>query len=206
MIVLSIGAVSAQDADDAVASSDDNVVFEDSESTSDSVSGGVDVVTVNPGATSGELSYDIPTDAKTIKSADVYVNVYSGSAANTYGANANVSVTTDNGVINKSESLWIEDGSTDGTVYAVNDHTTKCYSDYMIHYDITDLLTGLNGTSLKINVGTFQMDGKQFDGRIKLIALVLAYDDGEDDSISYWMNDEQLWSKSNVTITFNLCF
>ena len=67
MIVLSIGAVSAEDADDAIASSDDDTVLEDSESTiSGTVSGGVDVVTENPDKVSGELSYDIPDDARTI--------------------------------------------------------------------------------------------------------------------------------------------
>ena len=203
MMVLSIGAVSAEDADDAIVSSDEDIVLTDSEPVSGTVSGDVDVVTENPWSNNGELSYDIPSDAKTIKSADVYVNVYSGSAQPTYGANANVTITTNNGKTNYSESLWIEDGSTDGTVYPVNDHTTKCYSDYMIHYDITSLLNGLNGSSLKINVDTFQMDGKQFDGKIKLIALVLAYDDGDDDSIGYWINSEQLWSKSNVNVTFN---
>ncbi len=204
MIVLSIGAVSAQDADDAVASAGDDVVIGDSQPTSSgTVSGGVDVVTENPWNTTGELSYDIPADAKTIKSADVYVNVYGGSATNAYGANANISFTTDNGKTDKSESLWIVDGTSDGTVYPVNDHTTKCYSDYMIHYDITDLLTGLNGTSLKINVDTFKMEDKQFDGRIKLIALVLAYDDGDTDEINYWINDDQLWTKSNVTLNFD---
>ena len=204
MIVLSIGAVSAADADDAIASSDDDAVIGDSQATSSgSVSGGVDVVTENPWKTSGELSYDIPADAKTIKSADVYVNVYSGSAANTWGADANVSFTTDNGKTVKSETLWTEEGSKDGTVYTVNDHTTKCYSDYMVHYDITDLLTGLNGTSLKINVDTFQMENKSFDGKIKLIALVLAYDDGDDDNISYWINDNQIWTNSNTKLLFD---
>ena len=203
MMVLSIGAVSAEDADDAIVSSDEDIVLTDSEPVSGTVSGDVDVVTENPWSNNGELSYDIPSDAKTIKSADVYVNVYSGSAQPTYGANANVTITTNNGKNIYSESLWIDEGSTDGTVYPVNDHTTKCYSDYMIHYDITSLLDGLNGSSLKINVDTFQMEGKQFDGKIKLIALVLAYDDGDDDSIGYWINSEQLWSKSNVNVTFN---
>ena len=107
MIVLSIGAVSAQDADDAVASADDSVVLEDTQATSSgTVSGGVDVVTTNPGNTSAELSYNIPSDAKTIKSAQVYVNVYSGSAENTYGANANITITTDHDQVKKSEQLW----------------------------------------------------------------------------------------------------
>ena len=153
MIVLSIGAVSAQDADDAVASTNDDTVLEDSEPASGTVSGGVDVVTENPGKTSGELTYDIPADAKTIKSADVYVNVYSGSANTDRGANANITITTENGEpVKYFEELKCDQGSTDGKVYTVNDHTTKCYSDYMIHYDITSLLDGLNGTSLKINV------------------------------------------------------
>ncbi len=204
MIVLSIGAVSAQDADNAVASTNDDEVLQDSQPISGTASGGVDVVTENPWSTSGELSYDIASDAKTIKSADVYVNVYGGSAANTYGANANVTITTDKGPTKYNEALWTEQGSTNGTVYPVNDHTTKCYSDYMIHYNITSLLTGLNGTKLKINVDTFKYENKTFDGRIKLIALVLAYnDDSNDETVSYWINDNQLWTKSNVTIEFD---
>ena len=203
IIAFSIAAVSAEDsADDAIASGED-ITLKDSESVSGTVSGGVDVETENPGTTSGELNYNIPDDAKTIKSADVYVNVYSGSAANTYGANANITITTANGDTNKNESLWIEQGTTDGTVYTVNDHTTKCYSDYMIHYNVTGLLNGLNGTKVTVKVDTFNMTDKQFDGRIKLIALILAYDDGDTDSISYFVNSNQLWSKSDVNVTFD---
>ena len=203
MIVLSIGAISAQDADAAIASSGDEIAVGDSEPSSGSVSGGVDVVTENPWNTTGELSYDIPSDAKTIKSADVYVNVYAGSAKNTYGANANVTVTAGNAEKTYNEVLWTEDGSTDGNVYTVNDHTTKCYSDYMIHYNVTSMLDGLNGTNLKIKVDTFKMENKSFDGRIKLIGLVLAYDDGDDDVIYYWLNDNQIWTNSNTTLTFD---
>ncbi len=204
MIVLSIGAVSAQDADDAVASTNDDTVLEDSEPASGTVSGGVDVVTENPGKTSGELTYDIPADAKTIKSADVYVNVYSGSANTDRGANANITITTENGEpVKYFEELKCDQGSTDGKVYTVNDHTTKCYSDYMIHYDITSLLDGLNGTSLKINVDTFKMENKTFDGRIKLIALVLAYDDGDEDRIDYLVDASQVWTDTDKTLNFN---
>ena len=204
MIVLSIGAVSAQDADDAVASTNDDTVLEDSEPASGTVSGGVDVATENPGKTSGELTYDIPADAKTIKSADVYVNVYSGSANTDHGANANITITTENGEpVKYFEELKCDQGSTDGKVYTVNDHTTKCYSDYMIHYDITSLLDGLNGTSLKINVDTFKMENKTFDGRIKLIALVLAYDDGDEDKIDYLVDASQVWTDTDKTLNFN---
>ena len=203
IIVLSVSTISAQDVNDTISTTDEETVIGDAEQVSGTVSGDVDVVTENPWNTTGELSYDIPADAKTIKSADVYVNVYSGSAQNTHGANANISISTANGNTRYSESLWTEDGSADGTVYTVNNHTTKCYSDYMIHYDVTDMLQGLNGTNFKVTVDTFNMTNKTFDGRIKLIALVLAYDDGDDDVINYWVDANQLWSKTNVTIPFN---
>ena len=188
MIVFSLSTVSADDLQ-----------------TTDSgeVSGDVDVATVNPWNTSGELTYDIPAEAQNIKSADVYVNVYGGSAKNTHGANANVSLKTANGENQiASEELWTEEGSTDGTIYPVNNHTNKCYSDYQMHYDITDSLQGLNGSSIVLKVNTFKMDNKTFDGRIKLIALVLAYDDGDNDKISYWIDSTQKWTKTNVTTAF----
>lgn len=168
------------------------------------VSGDAEVVTSNPWSTSGVLSYDIPSDAKNIKSADVYVNVYSGSAQNTYGANANVSLKTANGENQiASERLWIEDGSTDGTIYPVNNHTYKCYSDYQMHYDITDSLRDMNGTSISIKVDTFKMDEKQFDGRIKLIALIFAYDDSDSDEIHYWYDATQKWTQGEITTSFD---
>ena len=206
MIVLSIGAVSAEDADDAIASSDDDTVLEDSESTiSGTVSGGVDVVTENPDKVNGELSYDIPDDARTIKSADVYVNVYGVTTDDRYGANVNTTIKTANGDTPYHESLcYVNDEDDHSIVHNVSDNATKVYLNYMIHYDIKNLVTGLNGTKLTIDVDSYEMEGKAFDGRIKLIALVLAYnDDSTDETISYWVNDNQLWTKSNVTLGFN---
>ena len=188
MIVISLSAVSADNPQDGV---------------SGEVSGDVDLASVNPWSTSGELSYDIPADAQNIKSVNVYVNVYGGSAKNTHGANANVSIKTVDGEKQiASEELWIEDGSSDGTVYPVNDHTTKCYSDYQMYYDITDSVKGLNGSSITLKVDTFKMDNKTFDGRIKLIALILAYDDEDSDVINYWVDSTQRWSKTNISTTF----
>lgn len=188
MMVFSFSAVSADDLQTAE---------------SDVVSGDVDIETANPGTTSGNLTYDIPVDAD-IKKADLYINVYSGSAQNTYGANANVSLKTINGESQiASEELWTEDGSTDGTIYNVNDHINKCYSDYQMYYDITDSLKGLNGSAITLKVDTFKMDEKQFDGRIKLIALIVAYDDGDDDAVHYFVDSTQKWTKTNITTTFS---
>lgn len=189
MMVFSLSAVSADDVQT---------------NCTDEVSGGVDVVTTNPWSTTGEATYDIPSEATDIQSATVYVNVYAGSAKNTYGANANVSLITDNGENQiASEQLWIEEGSSDGKVYPVNDHVDKCYSDYQMVYDITDSLKGLNGSSIAIHVKTFAMENKSFDGRIKLIGLVLAYNDGDNDKIAYWVDSSQRWTKTNVTTVFN---
>ena len=188
MITLSLSAVCADDSPDAI---------------SGEVSGDVDIASANPGNTSGVLNYDIPADAKEIKSADLYVNVYSGSAQPTYGANANVTLKTVKGENQiASEELWIEQGSTDGVIYPVNNHTNKCYSDYQMHYDITDNLKDLNGTAITVKVNTFSMENKSFDGRIKLISLILAYDDGDDDVISYWADTTQRWTKTNTTSNF----
>ena len=155
MIVFSLSAVSADDLQTT---------------NSGEVSGDVDVVATNPWATSGELKYDIPAEAD-IKSADVYVNVYAGSSANTYGAIANVSLKTTDGENQiASEELWTEHESANGTVYPINDHTDKCVADYQMRYDITDSLKGLNGSSIAIKVDTFQMPDKTFDAKISLIA------------------------------------
>ena len=206
MIVLSIGAVSAQDADNAIASTDDDTVLEDGESTSSgTVSGDVDVKTTNPWTKNGELSYDIPVDAKTIKSADVYVNVYGGTVDDKYALNTNTTIITDNGQVTYNQTLHYK-GEDKTQVYTINENTTKSNLDYMIHYHITDLVTGLNGTSLVIKVNTTYMEGSPTAnniGNIKLIGLVLTYDDGDDDIIKYWINDTQIWTNSNATLTFN---
>ena len=99
MVVLGVSAVSAADSNDTVSAADEEISLEDSQQNSGTVSGDVVVESENPWNTSGQLDYDIPADAKTIKSADVYVNVYGGSAKNTYGANANVTINYGNGVL-----------------------------------------------------------------------------------------------------------
>ena len=176
---------------------------------SGSVSGGVDIVATHPWKTTtsdrmyeGSISYDIPAEATNIKSAYVYVNIYSGSAQSSYGSMANISIKTDNGNLNNNEELYYPEGSTDGVIYTVNNHITKCYSDYMIFYNITDLVQGLNGTSVYVDVLSYPMLNKQFDGRIKLISIIMAYDDGDLDEIEYWINAGQSWTNSIIYTDF----
>ena len=163
------------------------------------MSGDVDVVVENPGTTSGELNYEIPQDVENVEYAGLFVNVYSGSAATNYSAECNVSMAS-NGETEQiaSEALVSDEGSADGTVYTINDHTTKCYSDYQMIYNITDKVQGKTGT-LTFNVTTGQMNGYAFDGRIKLIGLVFAYNDGDNDKVSYWVNSGQSWIKTGTS-------
>lgn len=170
------------------------------------VSGDVEVITENPWATSGELNYNVPSNAKDIKMANVYVNVYSGSGSDLgYVLDTNTSIATVNGNYNLGyEVLQTEECSPDGTVYKINgnDHVTRVYSDYQINYDITDILKGLNGTSISIKVDSIKKTEK-FDGRIKLIALVLTYDDGDNDTVSYWIDYNQHYTKTSMDTIFN---
>ena len=171
------------------------------------VSGNVDVATANPWNTKGQLTYDIPAEAKDIKNAMVYVNIYAGSGSNpNYALDSNTSITTSNGKINLGyEELVTSQCSADGTVYTIsgNDHVTRVYSDFQILYNVTEIVKGLNGTSVAINVDSIQKSGYQFDGRIKLISLVLAYDDGDDDIINYWVDANQKYTTENMNLEFD---
>jgi PKD repeat protein len=64
---------------------------------------------------------------------------------------------------------------------SVDDHTTRVSSDYVMWYDVADLLSG---QSPRVNVDT----RGSFDGRMKVITLVVAYNDGDDDQVYYWVN------------------
>ena len=232
LMILSLGVVSAVEADDGLNneiisfegdSSDlelnDESILSDDRPISDSlptveqgsVSGGVDFTIVHPwvaitdpdNGNRGNITYDIPSDATDIKFAYVYVNIYSGSAAPTYGSYADISIKTDNEYLNSTEYLWISSGTTDGVNYIVNDHITKCYSDYMIFYNITDMVQGLEGTSVSVDVLSRPMAGKQFDGRIKLVSLILAYDDEDTDVINYWVNAGQSWTDDKLYTYFD---
>ena len=174
------------------------------------VSGGVDFAQAVPWTfTSGSLDYTVPEGITSLHSAKVIVNVYSGSGANNYGLYSNVTLNTPNGfevlgyetlIMDKTESL-----ANDRNVYVINDHTTRQYSDYQMVYDITDKVSNLNsGDSIRIGVEDTPYPGKQFDGEIKLIALLFAYDDGSDNNFTYWFNAGQLWTNTNST--FDLQF
>ncbi len=87
------------------------------------------------------------------------------------------------------------------SVYPVNDHVNRQYSDYLIWYDVTDRI---GSQSPKAEVVSTPV-ASNFDGRIKELVLVVAYNDGDDDEVRYWVNDGhdyQANGAGGVTATF----
>ena len=168
------------------------------------VSGSADIIAVNPWTTSGSLQYTIPDDVKEIKSAIVIVNSYSGSGnSDTYALHSDVTLTTDSTKTLGSENLtYSGNQANDPTVYVINAHTTKQYSDYQYTYDILSDISSLTpGSTVTVNVANSAYGNKGFDGRIKIIGLFIAYDDGDADNITYWLNIGQVWSQQTSSIS-----
>ena len=163
------------------------------------VSGDAEIIVSNPWKTSGDLEYTIPENIEEIQSANVIVTSYSGSGAPTYALFSNISLNTKNGIeILGYEDLFCDIPMTnDPIVYIINNHTTKQYSDYQSTYNITDSLKTLSpGDTIKISVENTRKEGYNFDARIKMIALVFVYNDGDEDEITYWLNIGQSWTQS----------
>ena len=170
------------------------------------VSGDVDIQCSNPWGTSGTLDYTIPDNVDEIKSVNVIVNSYSGSGAPNYALYSNITLNTSNGfeILGYEDLYWDVSTANDPKVYEVNNHTTKQYSDYQSVFDITDKVKNLSsGEKIKISVVNTKKDGYSFDGRIKLIALVFVYDDGDSDEVTYWLNIGQSWTQGTRSNLIN---
>ncbi|NLM30944.1 MAG: DUF3344 domain-containing protein, partial [Methanomicrobiales archaeon] len=179
--------------------------------------GGIPLETIKSGVVSGGLYHDavfgfnytgpngtITDDGNTVekvftlpshtevKWARLYVAAYCGSMKGNYQVNLEVNFDgAGDGAYDKTwnEHLNSEYGypgeGGDGPVYL--DNGTRVTSDYLYWYDVTDVI---DSTSVKTLVKTSKPDGYTgtFDGRIKLVALVIAYEDGSTDQVHYWVN------------------
>ena len=171
------------------------------------VSGGVEISSVNPFTSkSSELVYTVPDNISEIKSVNVVVSSYSGSGAPTYGLTTNISLKANNetSLLEYANLTYSESTANDPVIYPITNNTSKQYSDYQSLFDITDKVKGLSsGDTITISVNNTALEGYQFDGRIKLIALIFAYDDNDNDKITYWLNVGQAWTKGTLTTIFN---
>lgn len=172
----------------------------------DKATGGVTLTTVKNGTVSGGLYSDnyygfngssqvknqkntvnhnfkpLPNNAQ-IKWAMLTTVVYCGNQRSNYRGHVNV---TFNGKEVGYEYLntaytWPSEGGS-GAVW-LNNHLNRVTSDYLMYYDVTSLVKQNNMATI-----TSIPYDSTFDGRIKLINLIVAYNDGDSDTIRYWVN------------------
>jgi len=138
---------------------------------------------VNYGPITIDQKFTLP-DYTDIEWAMLLTTVYCGHMRNNYRGTAGI---TFNGAVLGNETLDVpfvyKEFGGDGYVW-VNNHVARVTSDYMMWYDVTDLVQAGDNTA---SVHTEQIDSR-FDGRIKLITLIAAYNDGSSKTIQYWVN------------------
>ena len=147
-----------------------------------------------------DQSFNIPAFTN-VQWAKLYVNVYSGSGSANWPARTTITL-DGNGdgtyeTILGVENMDTESYSADGTVYWLNDHMNRVYSDYETDYNVTDLITSTTPT-VHIKV---EKTGANFDGRLKAVTLVVAYNDGDSDSVKYWVNHGHDWINEGSSST-----
>lgn len=167
--------------------------------------GGIPLMTEKKGVVSGGLWFDaypgFATSAEkyfvvpkhtTIDWARVYVGVYAGHKQNNYPGIAHVSLDRE-GDGDFETPLGDEElnvpykypGTGGSGPVRVNDHCNRVTSDYLMWYDVGDKLSG---KPVAVKVKTEKTGSSSFDGRIKFIALVVAYNDDDQDLVYYWVN------------------
>lgn len=87
-------------------------------------------------------------------------------------------------------------------VYPVNGHVNRQYSDYLIWYDVTDFISSVNPAAQVI---ASPVDSN-FDSRIKTVILVVAYNDGDADTVQYWVNEGHDYQSSSGTSAVSTIF
>ena len=67
----------------------------------------------------------------------------------------------------------------------INDHCVRVTSDYLMWYDVT----GLVEPDSNVSVTAWRKYPEHwFDGRVVVVTLVVAYNDGDSDTVHYWIN------------------
>jgi subtilase family serine protease len=149
-------------------------------------------------------SYTLPACGSDIVWARVFVNDYSGSGTD----NKPVLLTTEfdadgDGTFETplGEETCDIQSEMNGHAYPLNDHVTKVYSDYEVWYNVTNLITS---TTPKVRVTASNVPGETlFDGRIKGITLIVAYNDGDSDQVKYWVNHGCDWMTGDSSTVFD---
>jgi hypothetical protein len=152
------------------------------------VSGGV-FIDAYPGFdTRAEKSFLLP-DYQKIRWARLYIAVYCGHMENNYPGVATVEFNGGNGW----QTLGVETlnvpytfpGKSGTGPVMVNNHCSRVSSDYLMWYDVP---ATISSRTVSARVKTEKLGGTgSFDGRVKTITLVAAYDDQDRDKVLYWI-------------------
>ena len=150
-------------------------------------------------ATETTVTSALPAEAiGNIQWARIFVNTYCGPAGNSYALTSTVKFdgNGDGDYDDEGEILGIETmdiaSETNGNSYPLNNHVTRVYSDYEAWYDVTGLISATNPAAY---VKGEAVPGKSFDGRIKAVTLVVAYNDPSSTTETrYWVNHGHDWS------------
>ncbi|MCE5337234.1 MAG: DUF3344 domain-containing protein [Methanomicrobiaceae archaeon] len=141
-----------------------------------------------------EKEFNLPFGSNDVEWARLYVAPYIGHMQNNYSLNTTVEFDGTGlgnyellgSEIMDTNYVYPQGSGADGTIW-FNDHFNRVTSDCLMWYDVTD---EINSSNVVARVQTHPLDDNQpkFDGRVKMIALVVAYNDGDSDQIHYWVN------------------
>jgi hypothetical protein len=154
------------------------------------VSGGLFVDAAYPMSTDASASFSLPAHTA-VQWARLYVIVYCGHMQNNHQAQAEIIFNGGQGASTLATELlnvpYTFPGEGGTGAVRLNDHTTRVTSDYIMWYDVKNHIRGQN---VQVKASTTRPAGYTgtFDGRIKMVALVVAYDDGDLDRVVYWVN------------------
>lgn len=163
------------------------------------VSGDLYMHSVSPFTATATQTFTLPAEAVgNVQWAQLYVNTYSGSYTSD---RRGTSVVTLDGTTLGTETLDVWQGFPTGSgdpdysvkgkyAYPLNQRVMKVMSDYEAVYDVTSLITTATPT---VTVTNSPISGYEFDGRIKGITLLVAYNDGDSDQVKYIVNHGNDW-------------
>jgi uncharacterized repeat protein (TIGR01451 family) len=133
---------------------------------------------------------DLPDNAQ-VQNATLYVAVYSANMQEDHSVKVNTTFNGQNLEDTTFDSTYAypDAGGNDNTAYGgtssdpyliINNHTVRVTSDYLMRYDVTNLTQKSNSIHVDAT--------GSYDGRIKLITLIVAYNNGTSNNIAYWVN------------------
>ncbi|AKB36567.1 cell surface protein [Methanosarcina siciliae C2J] len=173
--------------------------------------GGINLTTANGtyGTVTGDLWFDaypgfddaydpdlvwnsstLPCDPDDVTWARLYIDSYIGNMQANYSQKVTTEFYNGSGyetlgseIMNTTYTFPADGGS--GPVW-INDHCNRVTSDFLIWYDVTDII---NSSTASTIVNVSKPDGSApWDGRVKAIVLVVAYNNQSCNVTHYWVN------------------